>query len=192
MLFLSLSISDIKDIPNEIRSYVIEIGSNSSKKKGLYTVLTTLLYYKYLHPAQDIRLHQERFQGGFSRRGYNAQSVTPNISFSGNGKKENSFSFDVSTAELREQILSIIKDKIASYNEEIEKINVEITAEQETLNRILQDEDITVSFKEKTFYKRIDSNVNNIYTNLFTSKNELYSGSEFVRISDSNLDPPMK
>ncbi len=108
--FYSLSIYDIKDIPNEIRSYVIEIGSNSSKKKGLYTVLTTLLYYKYLHPAQDIRLHQERFKGGFSRRGYNAQSVTPNISFSGNGKKENSFSFDVSTAELRGQILSIIKD----------------------------------------------------------------------------------
>ena len=108
--FYSLSIYDIKDIPNEIRSYVIEIGSNSSKKKGLYTVLTTLLYYKYLHPAQDIRLHQERFKDGFSRRGYNAQSVTPNISFSGNGKKENSFSFDVSTAELRGQILSIIKD----------------------------------------------------------------------------------
>ncbi len=73
----SLSISDITDIESSIKEYVIQIGENCNKKKGLYTVLTTLLYYKYLHPEQDIRLHQERFDGGFSGRGYDTQHITP-------------------------------------------------------------------------------------------------------------------
>jgi len=73
----SLSISDIADIESSVRKYVIQIGENCNKKKGLYTVLTTLLYYKYLHPEQDIRLHQERFDGGFSGRGYDTQHITP-------------------------------------------------------------------------------------------------------------------
>lgn len=73
----SLSISDITDIESSIKEYVIQIGENCNKKKGLYTVLTTLLYYKYLRPEQDIRLHQERFDGGFSGRGYDTQHITP-------------------------------------------------------------------------------------------------------------------
>lgn len=73
----SLSISDITDIESSIKEYVIQIGENCNKKKGLYTVLTTLLYYKYLHPEQDVRLHQERFKGGFSGRGYDTQHITP-------------------------------------------------------------------------------------------------------------------
>lgn len=73
----SLSISDITDIESSIEKYVIQIGENCNKKKGLYTVLTTLLYYKYLYPEQDIRLHQERFDGGFSGRGYDTQHITP-------------------------------------------------------------------------------------------------------------------
>ena len=73
----ALSISDITDISPDVENYVIQIGENSSKKKGLYTVLATLLYYKYQYPEQDIRLHQERFEGGFSGRGYDTQFVTP-------------------------------------------------------------------------------------------------------------------
>lgn len=73
----SHSISDIENIPDEISNALVEIGKNSSKKKGLYTVLTTLMYYKYIHPEQDIRLHQERFEGGFSARGYDTQYITP-------------------------------------------------------------------------------------------------------------------
>lgn len=136
-----------------------------------------------------------------------------NISFSGNGKKENAFSFDVSTVELREQILSIIKDKIASYNEEVERINVEITNEQESLNRILQDEDITlesiVSFKEKVFtasdadkrlseiiseIKSIDAQViknNNIATNIKENRKSVFTNlidnmNSFYKKIDSN------
>lgn len=53
-----------------------------------------------------------------------------NISFYGNNKKRNSYSFDVSTVELRNQIILLIENKIASYDEEIEKITREIACEQ--------------------------------------------------------------
>ena len=73
----SLSIEDIKDIPTTISESIVKIGLCSDKKKGLYTVLTTLLYYKYLHPEQDIRLHQDRFENGFSGRSFDTRFVTP-------------------------------------------------------------------------------------------------------------------
>lgn len=73
----SKSISDINDIDDKIRNYVVSIGQASDSKKGLYTVLTTLLYYKHLHPEQDIRLHQDRFEGGFSGRSFDTRFVTP-------------------------------------------------------------------------------------------------------------------
>ena len=73
----SRNISDIKGIPNHIVSYVTNIGRQCKNKKGLYTVLTTLLYYKYLHPEQDIRYHQDRFDEGFSGRSFDTKNVTP-------------------------------------------------------------------------------------------------------------------
>lgn len=75
--YKSLNIDDIVDIDSTIKSYVVNIGMNCYKKKGLYTVLTTLLYYKYLHPTQDIRLHQDRFPNGFSGRSFDTKNVTP-------------------------------------------------------------------------------------------------------------------
>lgn len=66
-----------KSISSEIRGYIKQISSECEKKKGVYTVLTTLLYYKYLHPEQDIRLHQTRFANGFSGRSFDTQNITP-------------------------------------------------------------------------------------------------------------------
>lgn len=75
------SILDVSKIeqkyPSEIIEYINQVGYNCEKKKGLYTVLTTLLYYKYLHKEQDIRLHQTRFEKGFSGRAFDTQHVTP-------------------------------------------------------------------------------------------------------------------
>lgn len=73
----SRSISDIQGIPGYINDYVVRIGEACTRKKGLYTVLTTLLYYKYLHPEQDIRYHQDRFERGFSGRSFDTNYVTP-------------------------------------------------------------------------------------------------------------------
>ena len=71
------SISDINGVPTRIIKYVESIGKECKRKKGLYTVLTTLLYYKYLHPEQDIRYHQDRFKQGFSGRSFDTKNVTP-------------------------------------------------------------------------------------------------------------------
>lgn len=62
----SKSVSDINSLPSNIYNHLQLIGENSTKRKGIYTVLTTLLYYKYLHPKQDIRKHQAQIKGGFS------------------------------------------------------------------------------------------------------------------------------
>ena len=53
------------------------IASNCFKQKGVYTVTVTLLFYKMLHPNQDIRYHQEQLENGFSGRGFDTANVTP-------------------------------------------------------------------------------------------------------------------
>lgn len=73
----SHSISDITDIPADIRNDLIVIGEKCEKQKGVYTVLTTLLYYKTLHPSQDVRRHQAQLPGGFSGRSFDTNNVTP-------------------------------------------------------------------------------------------------------------------
>lgn len=73
----SIDISDITDIPQNIRQNIKKIGDVCEKKKGLYTVLTTLLYYKHLHPEQDIRYFQAKMENGFSARSFDTNNVTP-------------------------------------------------------------------------------------------------------------------
>ena len=73
----SKSISDITDIPNNVKQDLIIVGSLCAKQKAVYTVLTTLLYYKYLHPQQDVRRHQVQIDGGFSGRSFDTANVTP-------------------------------------------------------------------------------------------------------------------
>ena len=70
--------SDINYVPEpEVRIWIETIGKNSLKQRGVYTVTVTLLYYKYLHPEQDIRLFQTAFEGGFSGRSFDTKHVTP-------------------------------------------------------------------------------------------------------------------
>ena len=64
-------------IPKEIQDNIKIIGKNCIKRKGVYTVLTTLLYYKYTIPKQDIRLFQTKFENGFSARSYDTKYITP-------------------------------------------------------------------------------------------------------------------
>lgn len=66
-----------KDIDSDICKDIETIGLACEQRKGVYTVLVTLLYYKYLYPKQDIRLFQTRFKGGFSARSFDTKYVTP-------------------------------------------------------------------------------------------------------------------
>jgi len=76
---LSSSINDIKDIPSEYRNYILKIGEEAYKQKGVYTVIVTLLIHKSLFPEQDIRKHQSSMKGGFSGRTIDAQFITPTL-----------------------------------------------------------------------------------------------------------------
>ena len=53
------------------------------------------------------------------------------------GTKKDSFSFDVSTTEMRKTIIDSINEKIESYEEEKERYSLEIQRKQELLQNIL-------------------------------------------------------
>ncbi len=146
---------------------------------------------------------------------------------------QTSYSFDVSTPEMRNEIINSISEKIDAYTEEIERLAAEIGVEQNRMQSLMDDETVSlesiVAYKKDIFsaaeaekrikeietdisslksrltanessshetqeqrnvllssvvqkmnelYQRIDPNGNITYTSLFTSKTEIYSGSE--------------
>lgn len=70
---------EIRKIPKHILEKINLIGANSSKQKGVYTVLVTLLIHKSLFPQQDIRFHQENLPNGFSGRTIDTRYITPTL-----------------------------------------------------------------------------------------------------------------
>lgn len=60
------------------------------------------------------------------------------------GKGKSTYSFDVSTSEMRFQIIASIEERISAYTEEIEKYDSEISSLQQRIEEIMQDEDITI------------------------------------------------
>ena len=48
---LSLSVDDIKNIPDQYLEYIEAISNNAYNQKGVYTVIITLLTHKVLHPG---------------------------------------------------------------------------------------------------------------------------------------------
>ena len=67
---------------------------------------------------------------------------SPNIAYKGKGTS--TYSFDVSSPEMRANIISSIQEKIVDIEEEIKRYNFEIKKLQEDLNKILNDDDITI------------------------------------------------
>ena len=76
---LSSSIDDISDIPQQYQDHITTIADNVYNLRGVYTVLVTLLVHKTLFPKQDIRYHQENFQGGFAARSIDTDYITPTL-----------------------------------------------------------------------------------------------------------------
>ncbi|WP_353095716.1 hypothetical protein [Tissierella praeacuta] len=64
------------------------------------------------------------------------------ISFS--TSKKSSYAFDVSTVAMRNEIINSINEKIASYNEEIEKLTSFINKEQDYLQKLMFDDNISL------------------------------------------------
>ncbi len=103
-----------------------------------------------------------------------------NISFSSSSK--GGYSFDVSTVEMRDEIIQSIKDKIDTYNEEIENISLQITKAQEELQEIMKEDDISlesiVAYKQEFFdasdaedkLNEIEQNISDLNTQLLISE----------------------
>lgn len=76
-----------------------------------------------------------------------------NISFS--ASKKSSYAFDVSTAEMRNDIILSIQEKIEAYSEEIQKLNSQIGEQQNILQDIMSDDSISleaiVAYKQDIF-----------------------------------------
>ncbi|WP_235206859.1 hypothetical protein [Paenibacillus tyrfis] len=104
------------------------------------------------------------------------------ISYNNAGK--HSYSFEVSTPEIRNQILESISEKINSYSEEIEVYTFQINKRQEEINNILvQDKislEVIVAYKDEMYNatdaeKRInvlDSDIKKLEEALLSSHND--------------------
>lgn len=154
-----------------------------------------------------------------------------NISFS--TSRKNAHAFDVSSVEMRNEIIASINEKIATYSEEINRLSAQISSEQDDLQALMEDEAVSLesilaykqdvfdasdaetrikeidaeeemlknqleistsssaSKKEQqktllysilcemnNFYKEIDPDGNLNFEDLFTKRDEVYSGSE--------------
>lgn len=63
---------------NEIQfGWVKNIVEKEATSKAVYTVLLTSLFYKVLHPKQDVRKHQVKMEDGYSGRTFDTKYVTP-------------------------------------------------------------------------------------------------------------------
>ena len=154
-----------------------------------------------------------------------------NISFS--ASKKNAYAFDVSSVDMRNEIIASINEKIEAYSEEMDKLSAQISLAQSDLQLLMEDEAISleaiVAYKQDVFSasdaeakiqgidweldtlnnqlklstgssqtkkeqqhqliihllaemnsvrEAVDPNGNNEYIDLFTKKDEVYSGSE--------------
>lgn len=67
----------LDDLGAEEKKYLQTIIDNFEKGKGVLTVLITSLAHKLHSPAQDIRMHQDNMNGGYSGRGIDTKYITP-------------------------------------------------------------------------------------------------------------------
>lgn len=104
-----------------------------------------------------------------------------NISFSTD--KKSSHVFDVSSVEMRSQIISSIQQKISAYDEEIERLTVLINLEQERLQEVLKDDDVSlesiVAYKKDIFSAQdAEARIKEIDEEIIELQNKLASNDE--------------
>jgi len=67
------------DLNKEYQELIETIANYALNKKGVYTVLITLLTHKIIDPRQDVRFHQSNMSGGFSGRTVDTKHITPTL-----------------------------------------------------------------------------------------------------------------
>ena len=106
-----------------------------------------------------------------------------NISFSTGEISQTSYSFDVSTVEMRTEIINSISEKIAAYAEDIQRLSAEICAEQEKMQSLMEDENVSlesiVAYKKDIFsasdaegrIKDIENEITSLKSQLVANEN---------------------
>ena len=85
-----------------------------------------------------------------------------NISYKGQGK--NSYSFDVSTPDMRKQIIDSIREKINNFSEDVHRYDAEINEWQNHLLTVMEEEEITLEniVAYKSGFKTIEEIENSV------------------------------
>lgn len=65
------------DLEDDLEKAIAKVVHFSETQKGVLTVIITGLFYKYLYPEQDVRIHQSNLPGGYSGRTFDTKFVTP-------------------------------------------------------------------------------------------------------------------
>ena len=99
-----------------------------------------------------------------------------NISFS--ASKKNAYAFDVSSVEMRNEIIASINEKISAYSEEIDKLSAQISNTQADLQLIMEDNAISleaiVAYKQEVFSASdAESRIRDIDTEIEALNNQL-------------------
>ncbi len=71
---LKLLLNQLDDLEKSTMQIIVD---NFERGKGVLTVLITSFVHKLHNPGQDIRLHQDNMDGGYSGRGIDTKYVTP-------------------------------------------------------------------------------------------------------------------
>lgn len=71
--------ADSINLEQKEQEFIKVIIENAYTQKGVWTVLITLLFYKTLHPKQDIRYHKKELENGFSGRSFDTKIITPTL-----------------------------------------------------------------------------------------------------------------
>lgn len=160
--------------------------ANLEKVQGKITELrklrnaTTTRKSKWEHTINELRSLNRTISCGELRC---MDCNSTNISFSTGDMMQTSYSFDVSTVEMRNEIIHSISEKITAYTEEIQRLSAEICAEQEKLQSLMDDETVSlesiVAYKKDVFsasdaekrIKEIDSEITALKNQLVANEN---------------------
>lgn len=107
------------------------------------------------------------------------------------GKGANSYSFDVSTPEMRKHIISSIEEKIITLNEDISRYDYQIEKKQIELNDVMLDEDVTleniIAYKSGfNDVREIEETIKEIDNQISQLEEELSEGARLSKEHEQN------
>lgn len=95
-----------------------------------------------------------------------------------------SYTFDVSTPEIRRQIIDSINEKIAAYTEEVERITLDINKVQEQLQQMLEDDDI--SLESIVIHKQSILDASGVETRLSEIDSDMQNLSDAMKANETS------